>query len=224
MSWTDKESIKTICKIRDKFNIREFIETGTYMGLNAETHAKNFQYIGTCEVNPEYFKIAQKRLSKHPNVYPVLMDSSEYLKAWRKTKDFTIFYLDAHFFVKGSKTNEDRFVVLKELKSLESRTNSIIVIHDFDNGKLGHITYDGISLDLDLIKEDLFNVNPDFKLYTNELANCDIMKIEEATDNEMKDNLIYAWSKPEKTYRGILYCLPAEINVKEFGLKELKWI
>ena len=222
MSWTDRESIRTMCKLRDTFGIKEFIETGTYRGLNAETHASNFQYIGTCEVNPEYFKLAQKRLQKYPNVYPVLMDSSEYLKAWRKANDNILFYLDAHFFAEGCKTNKDRFVVLKELKSLEGRTNSIIVIHDFDNNEFGHITYDGISLDLLLLKSSLLRVNPNFRFYTN--TECDIMKVSEATDADMKDNLVYAWSKLDKGKRGLLYALPKKISkneIKSWKIREI---
>lgn len=219
MSWTDRESIRTMCKLRDTFGIKEFIETGTYRGLNAETHASNFQYIGTCEVNHEYFKIAQKRLKDYLNVFPIFMDSSRYLKYWQNTKDTLLFYLDAHFFVEGSKTNEERFVVLKELKSLENRTNSIIAIHDFDNNEFGHITYDGISLDLPLLKDSLLKVNPNFSFYTN--TECDIMKVSEAKDADMLDNLRYAWSKPDKGKRGILYCLPEEINPNEFKLREI---
>ena len=70
----------------------------------------------------------------------------------------------------------------------------------------------------------MFKINPNFSLYTNELSTCDIMKPEETSDPLIKDNLEYAWSKPEKTFRGILYCIPEEIDEKEFQLKKVKWI
>jgi len=61
-----------------------------------------------------------------------------------------------------------------------------------------------------------------FYWYTNKLSSCDILKIEETDDEDMKENLVYAWSKPEKTYRGILYCLPTKLTnkeMKECGLR-----
>ena len=122
--------------------------------------------------------------------------------------------------------------MLDELRILKGMKKAIIIIHDFDNG-LGHITYDGVSLDMNLLRKDLLKVNPNFKFYTNELSSCDILTLKELDDKhfekgmddftnyqDMKENLEYAWSKPEKTYRGILYCLLKKVNIE--GLKEIK--
>ena len=94
---------------------------------------------------------------------------------------------------------------------------------------MGHITYDGQPLNMDLLKEDLLRVNPNFKFYTNELSSCDILKEKDAIirmangkpiyDDDMLSNLRYVWSSPEKTYRGILYCLPDDVNIK--GLRKI---
>ena len=146
------------------------------------------------------------------------------------TKERVLYYLDAHFYDENLPKGRGKFVVLKELKALKNRKNCIIVIHDFDNN-LGHITYDKISLDLNLIKKDLFKVNPEFYLYTNELASCDILTTNSQDilstglpyNEDILDNLNYAWKEPRLTYRGILYALPFKLDKAEMnalGLRE----
>ena len=225
MSWTDNQAVKTIKLLRDKFKVEQFIETGTFMGINARLHSFNFESVLTCEKVPEYFFKAQRRLTFYPNVLCVNLDSVSFLKSFVKNydkdrrKDTVIIYLDAHFYDKNLPKNK-RFQIIDELKALVNFDKCILIIHDFDNG-LGHITYDGISLDLDLIKKDLMKINPDFKLYTNELATCDIVKptlksLRESNlqvDSETLDNLEYAWSSPRLTFRGILYAIPKELNI-----------
>ncbi len=223
MSWTDRSSIKVIKFLRDKYKIKTFVETGTYRGINARLHSNNFERVMTCEKSKKYCEIAKERLKHCLNVILLKEDSPSFLKRFNSER--RIFYLDAHFYDPKAK---NKFVVLKELKSLTKQKNSIIIIHDFDNG-LGHITYDGQPLDFELLKKDLLNINK-FHFYTNELSSCDIVTpmirdIESTgleVDRETIDNLEYAWTKPEKTYRGILYCLPSKlssIEMNNLGLK-----
>lgn len=236
MSWTDRGAINHILKIRDIFKVKTFVETGTFKGMNVLAHKDNFNVILSCEKMKEYYNISINKCKYIKNINIVNCDSKTFLKWFREKhnqlmkithrKENVIFYLDAHFFVKDTKTNEERFVVLQELKALKGMKNAIIIIHDFDNG-LGHITYDKISLDMNLLRKDLLKVNPNFHFYTNELSSCDIITLEEEgkipeskVDMDRVDNLRYAWSKPDKTYRGILYCVPKKINIE--GLKEVK--
>ena len=231
MSWTDKASIEHIKQIRDIFKVKTFVETGTFKAMNILTHINNFDSLFSCENNEQYFDIAQSKVidyfnTNQPRGIPTIYneDSKTFLKWFRKflgyrQRENVIFYLDAHFYDKKRPKGKGKFVVLDELKELKGMKNAIIIIHDFDNN-LGHITYDGISLDMNLLRNDLLKVNPNFYYYTNTLKGCDIMKPEETNDKDMKENLIYAWSKPEKTYRGLLYCLPKKINIE--GLKEVK--
>lgn len=222
MSWTDKKSIEHIKELRDKFKVKTFIETGTFKGVNSQFHANNFKEVLTCEIKKEYYEMAKNRLKYDYNVHIFHMNSADFLKDFverykkRGRTDIVIIYLDAHFY---DATLKNKFVVLDELKALKNFKNCIIIIHDFDNN-LGHITYDNQSLDLKLIKKDLLNVNPDFKLYTNELSSCEPMAIHETTDSVMRENLIYAWLTPRLTFRGILYALPREENID--GLKPIK--
>lgn len=215
ISWTDKNSIRVIKYLRDKYKIISFVETGTFKGVNAMTLAPLFKYVMTCEKVRKYFKEAKKRLDKYDNVYTTNCDSASYLKSYNIGNDYfsRLFYLDAHFYDKNLPKGKGKFVILKELKALKNYGKCVIVIHDFDNN-LGHVTYDGIDLDLKLIAKDLRNVY-NFNLYTNTLESCDIMKPSETKDPEMKDNLKYAWTAPRLTYRGLLYALPTKLTKKE---------
>lgn len=233
MSWTDRASIEHIKQLRDLFKVKTLVETGTFKGLNIITHLNNFEYIYSCEKLKEYYDYAidkimdlwmEKQLIGKPYIYNE--DSQRFLKWFTKTlypdihkNEMIIFYLDAHFYDPKLPKGKGKFVVLDELKALKGFRNSIIIIHDFDNN-LGHITYDDIPLNLDLLKKDLLKINPKFKFYTNELKSCDIIKPFETEDLDMRENLEYAWSKPEKTFRGILYCVPKKINLE--GLREIK--
>lgn len=230
MSWTDNQSIKVIKYLRDKYNTKTFIETGTYMGVNAELQSKNFNKVLTCELNDHNYKLSSKRLQNCSNVDIYHMKSDKFLRRVRSNKK-TIIYLDAHFYDDKLPPKKGKFVVLEELKALKNKSDAIIIIHDFDNN-LGHIVYDGISLDMRLIKSSLKEVNKNFCFYTNELASCDIVRptkksVKEAGlphNSEVYHNLRYAWKEPRLTFRGILYCLPFKLNKKErddLGLR--KW-
>ena len=224
MSWTDKASIEHIKKIRDIFKIDTFVETGTFLGMNVLAHKDNFDWIVSCEKDKKYYDIVTKKIINYPNIFLFNQNSKEFLKDFQGTNISFIFYLDAHFYDPKRPKGKGKFVVLDELKVLKGLKNAIIIIHDFDNN-LGHITYDGIPLDMNLLKKDLLRVNPNFKFYTNELSSCDIVTLEEERrtgplDVDRYNNLEYAWSSPEKTYRGILYCVPKKINIE--GLKEIK--
>ena len=240
MSWTDKASIEHIKKIRDIFKVKTFVETGTFKGMNVLVHKDNFECVYSCEKLKEYYNISMSKVKQLGNNKTAClglfnMDSVKFLKWFKDDQDEfcsdgnVIFYLDAHFYDKKRPKGKGKFVVLDELKALKGMNNAIIIIHDFDNN-LGHIEYDGISLDMNLLRKDLLKINPNFKFYTNELSSCDIIiPVEEVEkmeaegkryDYDRMENLKYAWSKPEKTYRGLLYCLPKKVNIE--GLKEIK--
>ena len=102
--------------------------------------------------------------------------------------------------------------------------DSIIIIHDFDNN-LGHITYDGIKLDMKLVEKKLKSINKNFYFYTNRLESVDLVppnavEMKEAgleVDFDTLDNLNYAASTPRLSYRGLLYCLPTKLSNKELN-------
>ncbi len=237
MSWTDNQSIKVMKYLRDKFKINTFIETGTYVGVNSQLQSKNFIQVITCEKVDEYYLKAKKRLKDCENVLPLHEDSTSFLRdckfAWNLSEGNKppFIYLDAHFYDPKMPKGKGKFVILDELKAMKGWSNVVIAVHDFDNN-LGHINYDGIPLDLDLMRKGLNGINPNFHFYTNTLAGCDIVKNNEKSikqaglpyDKEVRKNLKYAWQEPRLTYRGILYALPKPLTkteLKNLGLR--KW-
>lgn len=228
MSWTDKTALNTMWKLAKKFKIRTLIETGAYKGTNAKVHAKKFDHVVTCELKEKYYKIAKRELKKYRNVSCHNINSRFLLHGikealWFK-KQPVMFYLDAHFY-DPKLSKDEKFVVLDELKALESLDSAIIIIHDFDNGEFGHITYDGVSLDMNLLRCQLYKVNNKFNFYTN--TKTKIIKSGKEVglkdDREMKSTLKFVWSKPEKTHRGLLYCIPDKyrINGKKHNLRKI---
>jgi hypothetical protein len=231
MSWTDKKILETMWKLKDEFKIPLLIETGTWKGVNASVHAGKFDMVFTCEIDEKIASQSREKLKMFNNVVAVNTDSPTFLTYFRvienDMKVMPMFYLDAHFYDSKLK---NKFVVLDELDRLRGFKDCIIVIHDFDCEGLGHITYDGQSLDWNLVKEKLMKVNPNFKIYTNTKDTCDIVDIHTLKDvvpkeffDEALDNLKYVWSKPEKTYRGVLYAVPKELDLKKYDLKRQLW-
>ncbi len=232
MSWTDKKAVEVIKYLRDKYNIKTFIETGTFKGVNARLHSKNFNLVMTCEKNKDYYKEAKANLYLYPQYKNVVLrneDSPTFLK--KLSLGTFIFYLDAHFYDPAAPLN-DKFVVKRELDNMKKFKDSVIIIHDFHNG-LGGITYDGVKLDMDLVRNKLKRINKNFFFYTNTLASCDPIKqsaveIKNAgleVDFDTLDNLDYMWSTPRLTFRGYLYCLPTKLDkfeMKKLGLREWK--
>ncbi|GEM_PF-3313292 len=236
MSWTDKSAVRTILLLKKEFNSKEFIETGTFKGVNMRLYCEYFDRVYTCEANEEYYDHVLRSLPVNARLFHA--HSPSFLKQCTQAKiqsdkvtdSIPIFYLDAHFY-DPSLPPEKKFVVVEELQAMEGYKDCIIVIHDFKCQGLGHIVYDGIPLDFNLVKEALNKVNPNFRYYTNAIEYCNIITPEEVEEGkvpgvydteEVRDNLRYVWSSPEKTYRGILYAVPRNLDLSKYQLKPLE--
>lgn len=232
MSWTDIKSIETMKKLRDRFNIKVFVETGTWRGQGSEVYGSHFETLLTVEVVPEYYWNAKKRLHKHTNIYQTLMSSPDYLRKIApplKNAGRVLFFLDAHFY-DASLPPEDRWVILQELRALEGFGDCVIMIHDFNCNGLGGLVYDGVPLDFDLVKDAIAKINPNFHYYFNTFEGCDILTKEKLLagkmpplelDEETSDTLDFVWSKPEtihRAYRGFLYATPEPLDLTQFEL------
>ena len=231
MSWTDFGAIETISKLVQEFKTDTLIETGTFRAQNARVMSSVFKRIFTCEVNNEYYKESCLKTLELPNVKVAHLDSSIFLKHISETFEEPLYYyLDAHFY-DASLPKEERFTVKKELQSIQPSDNCIIAIHDFDtkNG-LGHLVYDEIPLDFDIVKEGLNKINPNFIYYINYKEACTIVTAADIAigklpplelDKENLDSMAFVWSHPFKTYRGILYCVPKELDLTFYNLHKL---
>lgn len=228
MVWIDKKAEEQVLMLRDEFDIRQYVETGTFKGINARFQSRYFESVITVEKDIDNFMEAHRNFKGLPNVSLFLDDSASFLSSFKtKTRSVppVLFFLDAHFY-DPKLTSDKRWVVKNELKALEGFSNCLIMIHDFDVGGLGHLVYDGEHLNFDLIKEDILKVNPKFRFYHNERQTCDIMTPEDLTTHGIApyavalDNLKYAYTNDTKKYRGILYATPKELDLTKYDLRE----
>jgi len=124
--------------LRDKYKIKEVVETGTYHGVTTEWLAQNFEKVVTIESNPEYLKIARATLKEFSHVQTVEGDSSKDLGKVLASlsKRACLIFLDAHWY---------KNPVLKELEQIAwAEIKPIIAIHDFKSPNdltLGYDTY-----------------------------------------------------------------------------------
>ena len=220
MSWTDRIAVENILKLKREFGLRLAIETGTFRGINAELYSLIFDQVISCEKNEDFYHQAQIRLAKAKNVTLVNMPSALFLKSVHPYDEFFV-YLDAHFYDPHLK---QKWVVIDELESLKKCTNIVLCIHDFDNG-MGHLIYDGESLDWKLLEPYLKGINPDFHYYTN--TECDpftetnIKYLPITVDDAVLDAIKFVHSTPQREQRGMLFCTPRMIDVTKYKLREL---
>lgn len=225
MPWTDKIAIQQFIKLRDKFGIRCLIETGTAEGNSIRLCALYFQEVHSCEIDEGLLERARQRTIKLKNVFLYHNSSPDFIRDYRARyerlgrNDTLLFFLDAH--------KPDNWPVLDELRALRGFRNCCITIHDFKVGGLGHICYGGQDLDFDYVKDELLRVNDSFHFYHNDRSTCQIWTVDEVAqgeipgllfDEELKQWLEYTWSTEQRTYRGILYCVPEALD-ETFQLK-----
>lgn len=210
-------------KLRDRFGIKTFVETGTANGIGARFWAQRFEEVHSCDIDFESLKAARKKVHDLPNVYLHLQHSPDFLRYFRKVygyskrEDVVFFLLDAHWY--------ESWPLLDELKALKGFKNCCIEIHDFKVPNMGYVSYNKQDLDIDYIREDLMAVNPNFCLYSNNRENSHIYTKEEAAevpglvmDKETEWVFDYAWESEAKRFRGILYAVPERLPQQEFRL------
>lgn len=237
MWWFDKKAVATGEQLRDLFQIVDFIETGTFRGLNLKFWSYRFRDVIGVEKDFAYVEKTRDRLlmAKRRNALVYHDTSPDFLlwfvqdqQRWSQDQPPIFIYLDAHFY-DSSLPPEKRWVVKDELKALAGFSNCLIAIHDFNCNGLGHLIYDGQSLNFKLIQEDLLGVNPNFHFYGNTREGCEVYTTESIigvegleSDEETLETIAYHKTDRLK-YRGILYAIPTPLDLSEFPtLKEIK--
>lgn len=143
-------------KLRDKFGIKNAVETGSCLFTTTKWFSENFDLVYTFEVNSEYFNHGIQKVWDKTNINAYNCDSVEGLKMISgQITENTIFFLDAHW--------GDNCPLLREIEEISNfRIEPIIVIHDFktDNPNLGFDVYNNMQFDLNLVNESLMKVYP----------------------------------------------------------------
>lgn len=116
--------------LRDAFGIRNFVETGTYLGHGTEWAADNFAKVWTIEASPDYQAQARARMGERPHVKFVLGDSATQMAPICNALDGpALFWLDAHAGA-GYFGAEDRCPLLEEIAAINASTFQHVILID----------------------------------------------------------------------------------------------
>lgn len=124
--------------LKDVYNLRTVVETGTYTGKTTGFFGSLFDLVHTIEVSSKYYKGSLLTLQNFPNVHCHLGTSPAVLNKIlpNLSQEPVIFYLDAHWY--------KNWPLLEELTEISKthRDNCVIVIDDFKVPGRPDIPYD----------------------------------------------------------------------------------
>jgi predicted O-methyltransferase YrrM len=156
----DKFLLEEILKLKKHHRCTTFIETGTWIGLNADIVSKHFDKVISFEVNQEFYQKALENNINNQNVELIFGNSGEVLKNYINCEENTIFFLDAHW--------GEYWPLLDELETIAAlQIQPVIIIHDFyvpdmnGNAKFDYDKYGQQPLDLEYVKEKIQKIFPD---------------------------------------------------------------
>jgi hypothetical protein len=114
------------------FDIRYFVETGTFQGGSARWASSRFEKVWTIEINEPLFEMARRRLATRKNVEQHLGDSAKILASLVPLLDRpALFWLDAHW--SGGNTGGELYPcpLREEIAAIdESPLEHVIAIDD----------------------------------------------------------------------------------------------
>jgi len=144
-----------ILRLRDLFNIKCVIETGSYQGETTSFLGENFEKVFSVEIDEENFKISTSRCQNLSNT-EIFKNSSEiflerFLSSLENKYEPILFYLDAHW--------GDYWPIKDELLQISNfcKDNCIIVIDDFfvPNRNFQFDSYKTNVCNFDFVKNEL---------------------------------------------------------------------
>ena len=148
-----------IARIISKYNIKTFIETGTFKGNTTFFMADYVEKVISIEANKPFYDDVNSRNTKQ-NVDLKFGNSGELLEnvLQEQPKDNILFYLDAHWY--NYWPLKDELLIIAKYK----KNNCIIVIDDFQVPDRSDIQYDGcgeLVNNYEYIKDNLDLIYPD---------------------------------------------------------------
>ena len=141
-------------KLRDKYNIKNIIETGTFQGNTTKMFARFFQNVYTIEININYVNDATANCMEYKDKINFLHGDSSILlpEVLEKINDDNVLiFLDAHR--RNEYPLEEELIIIETHK--RKFKNIIIVIHDFyvPDTKLGYDTFMNKPISFDWFKD-----------------------------------------------------------------------
>lgn len=117
-----------ILALHDKYQVKNFVETGTYLGETTEWASRYFEKVYSFEAAETLYKKTRERLGSIKNIQFIFGESDKEL-ANINISDSAIFWLDAHY--SEGETFNGEVPLLKELEIINSMNiDSYIFIDD----------------------------------------------------------------------------------------------
>lgn len=116
-----------------RFDLRVFVETGTYLGEMVEAVRTNFSEVYSIELSPDLAANARRKFGADPRVCIVEGDSGEALASiLEKISEPALFWLDGHFSGGITAQGSEDYPVLRELEHIRRHTvkNHVVLIDD----------------------------------------------------------------------------------------------
>ncbi len=135
-----------------KCEVKQFIETGTYLGFTCRQIAARFPQlpITTMEVNEDFYTASKSVLRQFDNVQQLLGNSAQSLEQLLQTGllGLSLFFLDAHWY--------DYLPLPDEIHSISRHMqDAIMLIHDFKipgRDDYGFDVCQGKAIDLEMLR------------------------------------------------------------------------
>src|SRR3989304_7927562 len=134
---------KLIKNLAKEYNIRTFIETGTYLGAMVQAVSNEFEKIYTVELDKKLYRRAKFIFKNNRKIRVILGDSEKKLPVLiNKIHSPTIFWLDAHYSRGITSKGKLESPIKAELRCIlrSKSVEYIILIDDADcfNGRGGY--------------------------------------------------------------------------------------
>ena len=124
----NRELVGTLAK---KFNIVNFVETGTYLGETSIWAATLFTEVHTIEISEDIYKTTSAKYKDVANVHFYLGDSKTVLPTIiPKIKGSTLFWLDGHWCGRNTGGKYNECPIFNELDEAIKAENPAILIDD----------------------------------------------------------------------------------------------
>jgi hypothetical protein len=122
-----------IIEYAKKYNIHNFVETGTYRGDMLAKMRKHFKNLYSIELSEYFYSIAIRRFAKEERIKIIHGDSGRVLgQLISDLNGPALFWLDGHYSAGNTAKGEKDTPVLEELTSIfnDRRYNHVIIIDD----------------------------------------------------------------------------------------------
>ncbi len=168
----DMVKCNTVKEYADKFKLRTFVETGTFLGQMIDETRENFDEIISIELDKDLFERAKNKFSGVKNITILQGDSGELLpKCIKEINRPILFWLDAHYSAGFTTKGNLSTPITREIKSILQHpleAEHVILIDDARcfNGEDDYPT-------INELKQLIIDKNPKFILDVKE----DIIRI-----------------------------------------------